>query len=99
MLSADGFGEKQKRGGGGESVCGMRPVTLWFAGIRVLPREARRGGRESMRGWRRVAPGGAGRRLDKVAGKGAGRLGRLRGNVRFFAVGERRKGAGRRWMW
>lgn len=73
----------------------MRPVTLWFAGIRVLPREARRGQGVDAR----VAPGGAGRRLDKVAGKGAGRLGRLRGNVRFFAAGERRKGAGRRRMW
>lgn len=43
--------------------------------------------------------GSAGRRLDKVAGKGAGRLGRLRGNVRFLARGGDSGGAGRRGMW
>lgn len=73
----------------------MRPVTLSFVGIRMLPREARRGQGVDAR----VVPGAAGRRLDKVAGKGAGRLGRLRGNVRFLARGGDSGGAGRRGMW
>ena len=40
-----------------------------------------------------------GRCLDKVAGNGAMRLGRLRGNVRFLARGGDSGGAGRRGMW
>ena len=43
--------------------------------------------------------GAAGRCLDKVAGNGAMRLGRLRGNVRFLAQGGDSGGAGRRGMW
>ena len=69
-LSADEFGEKQKRGFSveKEKQCGFT------------------------HGKSNVV-------LDKVAGKGAGRLGRLRGNVRFLARGGDSGGAGRRGMW
>ena len=68
------------------------PRAFWF--WEAAGRKVSTGGRAGV-----GAPGGAGRRLDKVAGKGAGRLGRLRGNVRFLARGGGSGGAGRRGMW
>ena len=56
---------------------GMRPVTLSFAGIRVLPREARR--------WRRAAFGQGG-------GKMGGAFGQIAGKCSVFGARRRSRG-------